>query len=537
MELALGLDVSSSRTTNATVLDGLRGTSVGLYRGDDFLLVLVDDHANYALPQALWYFSGEWIAVPRRVADHAGFTRAVPAFADVAAWIEQHARHDDGHLPDLVWIGSPQCLDGATLTADGSRLAFNHTSLSVALVAQFRLNRSFFDASSARFFSQRKVRARGVIESGWITVRTLWPEDFRLSLTSESDARTVHTVLNAAALRALTRAMPQGGAQSPFATETLWTRKVTTEDWRGRPVIALLLNGAQGDDDEAQGGHFALVTGRIGPNGEFADWLVSNFYTLDAVSEKGTIASMLPLDNYLADLNSGQQYYRPGYLLVAVLSIERTARLAQGALARVFNQFYRHQLEYAHARMNCAGITIDTLRALGWRIPRAGATSRIVAALCWPWMTIKTKSFAKGRMAVEYLWEERARLLPAVAFEQAGADLFALASASAKRRLSSFERELENDIDALIWVRMPQFPSSRAWGDAPVATLTEYHARIPADPADAQIIPLPPRPFPPTLRDADLLPPRLRVSTVVIVGWSLALACGALAAIAWALDR
>jgi hypothetical protein len=41
------------------------------------------------------------------------------------------------------------------------------------------------------------------------------------------------------------------------------------------------------------------------------------------LSEKRIIASMLPLDNYLMDLNSGQSYYRPTYLLVAVLKDAR----------------------------------------------------------------------------------------------------------------------------------------------------------------------------------------------------------------------
>src|SRR5204862_8231741 len=148
--------------------------------------------------------------------------------------------------------------------------------------------------------------------------------------------------------------------------------------WEGAPVLAVILNGAQGDDDEAHGGHFALVTGRIGaagtPGGPGAinDWLTNNFYTLDAESEKGIIAAMLPLDNYLADLNSGQAYYRPSYLLVTVLSDERAARVVQGALGRVYNQFYRHQLVYYHPTTNCTSISIDPLRAPGLDVPARG---------------------------------------------------------------------------------------------------------------------------------------------------------------------
>ena len=103
--------------------------------------------------------------------------------------------------------------------------------------------------------------------------------------------------------------------------------------------------------------------GTPGGPGAINDWITNNFYTLDAESEKGIIAAMLPLDNYLADLNSGQAWYRPSYLIVAVLKRERVASQVQGALERTYNQFYRHQLLYDHATMNCtrcAGTTLST---------------------------------------------------------------------------------------------------------------------------------------------------------------------------------
>lgn len=39
--------------------------------------------------------------------------------------------------------------------------------------------------------------------------------------------------------------------------------------------------------------------------------------------EKGILPAMVPMDNYLYDLNSGQSYYRPSYLLVLVLKQDR----------------------------------------------------------------------------------------------------------------------------------------------------------------------------------------------------------------------
>src|SRR5207244_4328434 len=212
------------------------------------------------------------------------------------------------------------------------------------------------------------------------------------------------------------RAEPAGGAQSPFTAITLWERSPgSARRWEGAPVLGVILNAAQGDDDEAHGGHFALITGRVGaagtPGGPGAinDWLTNNFYTLDSYSEKGIIAAMLPLDNYLADLNSGQGWYRPSYLIVAVLKDQRSAVLIQNAFCRVYNQFYRHQLVYRHPTMNCASISVDVLRAMGWQVPARGATSRALAVLGMPYYAIREKSVDKAIEGFDYFYEDRTR--------------------------------------------------------------------------------------------------------------------------------
>ena len=136
-----------------------------------------------------------------------------------------------------------------------------------------------------------------------------------------------------------------------------------------------MLSGAQGDDDEAHGGHFAVATGTVGPDGGWADWTVNNFYTLDAVSEKGIVAARVPMDNYLMDLNSGQSWYRPVYVLTLVLKQDRAARRYQEAIEPVYDRFYRHEFLYHHSAANCSGISMDALRGIGWEIPRRGPTS------------------------------------------------------------------------------------------------------------------------------------------------------------------
>jgi hypothetical protein len=263
-----------------------------------------------------------------------------------------------------------------------------------------------------------------------------------------------------------------------------------------------MLNGAQGDDDEAHGGHFAIVTGAFGSGGEWGDWLVNNFYDLDSFSEKGIIASTLTMDSYLADLNSGQSWYRPSYMLVAVLKQERTATLYEQAIGRVYNHFYRHDLIYRHSIANCAGVSMQTLRSLGWKIPEQGPTSRAKAVVALPYMAVRELSVESGRQAYDYLVTEQTELFPFMAFVAAGRDLL-LRIAGGGPTNTRYENMLRDDIEAVIFVRIPQFPSSRAFGRAPVLSIDEYNDRVPKDKSQRKIVPVAPRPFPSRMKDAD----------------------------------
>jgi hypothetical protein len=93
---------------------------------------------------------------------------------------------------------------------------------------------------------------------------------------------------------------------------TLWEREPgTARRWDGKPVLAAMLNGAQGDDDEAHGGHFAMVTGRVGPGGAIGDWLADNFYSLEAFSEKGIVAAVVR--STIIWPISARAWYRPSH--------------------------------------------------------------------------------------------------------------------------------------------------------------------------------------------------------------------------------
>jgi hypothetical protein len=85
---------------------------------------------------------------------------------------------------------------------------------------------------------------------------------------------------------------------------------------------------------------------------------------------------------------------------------------------------------------------------------------------------------------------------------------------------------LAADVESIVFVRFPQFPSSRALGDAPAVTMREFHSRVPAEPGLMQIVPVPARPFPTAMRDPDLLPARRPGSAYAAVIWGTLLLVG-----------
>jgi len=497
----------------------------GLYPQSDFRLTEGRCANGPTIPQALWYFKSETIAVPKPGMTVASFAKGVSVADDLRAWLAARPPGAAPEYPPLVWVAAQHVVAGARLSDDATVLAAAGGELRVSLTPKIPLNRSWFDGSSARFFHERSVKVRGSITGGAIEARTVWPEDFRLDRAPPAQ-RLVADLDTTLALRALVRAAPAGGARSPFAASVLWQRDAARDAAPpGHAVLGIMVNGAQGDDDEAHAGHFALVTGRTQEDGAIGDWLTNNFYTLDSESEKGILAAPVPLDNYLADLNSGQGWYRPSCVIVAVLRDDRGPALLQGALNRVYNQFWRHQLVYRHATMNCASISVDVLRLLGWDVPVRGPTSRLIAALGFPYNVVRERSIAKACTAFDYLWEDRTRLLPAIAFEEIGAGLLSLAGASSGSAASTgtLARMIADDVEAILFLRFPQFPSSRAFGDAPVASFWEYRSRLPADP---MVVPVPERPFPEALRDADLLPPPRPRSSYAAAIWGVLMLVG-----------
>lgn len=489
--------------TPAGLSGALDGGALGLLPADHFRVSGGKCSDCPTIRQGLWYFEDDLLAVPKAAHKVSGFAAQPDMVAAVREWAGAGAA---GQLdyPGLVWIGSPQVFDDVAIEADGKGVrTHDGGSARLLLVPKIATNLSYWNAATTDFFGQRPLRMRGeyrdVDGAPAFVARTVWPKDFvidgsRMPPRPLAEKETLATFVRDAG----------GGAVSPYTTRLLWERAPGKGGaLAGKPVIGIMLNGAQGDDDEAFGGHFAIATGKVGKQGEWADWVVNNFYNLDSFSEKGIVAAPVPMDNYLMDLNSGQQFYRPSYMLVAVLNNARTAAAYQGGVQRVFNNFYRHDFSYRHAGANCAGISLDVFKGLGWNIPERGATSHLKAIAGYGYLSAKDRSLASGRKIYDYLTEEQIRLYPAVAFDAAGSDLMSLVGAAAppRRQLSAFEKQLQSDVEALVLVRIPQVPSSRAMGSNPVFSFDEFMARTPPDRADWKIVPVGPRPFPDTLRE------------------------------------
>jgi hypothetical protein len=166
--------------------------------------------------------------------------------------------------------------------------------------------------------------------------------------------------------------------------------------------------------------------------------------------------------------------------------------------------------------MNCAAISVDALRTMGWPVPTRRNAGRALAWLALPAKLAQTGRLDAARDAFEYLAEDPVRLFPAAAFEECAADLLRLASKGARRADGPLARQLASDTLAIVALRIPQIPSSRAFGSFPVASPREYLDAWPPDPADAQLVPLPPRVFPPDALEAPPPAPARRPSDLAV---------------------
>src|SRR5690606_19231038 len=325
---------------------------LGLFDAADFRVVRGDCADCGASELIRWWFADELVAVP---------TGAPEARSAV-------------RRPQGIWIGAPSRVHSARLAADGRRIESDGGEIDLEIGPPLPTNSAYLDDSTLRYFAARPLIVRGGIapDREVFVARTIFPDDLRI----EVDA-VPRPLARRELLATLVEAQASGESQ-----RVLFAR--AGAEWRGRPVVAFVLTGAQGDDDGSRGGHLAVATGVLGERGEWHDWLVTNFYPLVEGNAKGIIPASLPIDNYLYDLNSGQLFYRPGYMLVAVLRSDRVAAAVQEGLDETLLELYCGAIEFDRARLNSTAMTIDTLRDLGWRIPGVGPTSRIAGLVAAP---------------------------------------------------------------------------------------------------------------------------------------------------------
>ena len=484
------------------------GFWIGLYSTGQFMLDSECGNGCIKTPQADWYFQTELTLIPKKSEKVADFSLSENATKDVPSPLDTDA------LPPLIWIGSGEVVLNTQIKFPKTNEYFSNSILNydpywantkkLQLTEKITTNQSYFNAASATFFKDKRVKLRGFEGSKSFIARTIWPIDFKIDPYSP-----LKPLGQNESLKSLVQ-YENGGAQSPFESRLLWAKDEWVKNkWAladansrfgsNKTVLAVMLNGAQGDDDEAHGGHFAVATGRMD---DMSNWLVNNYYNLASNSEKGIIAAPTPMDKYLMDLNNGQSYYRPSYMLVAVFKEYRVPVQFQAATNRVYQHLYRNDFVYDHSLNNCAGISIDTLRKLGWNVPTRGVTSQLKATAAYFYVATTERSLTKGRAIYDYLNTETTRLFPAVAFDEIGNDLFnrLLNPASKAQQNGKLEQQLKQDIEAVYFVRIPQIPSSRAFGMAPVYSFDQFMAQAPADRSQWKVVPTTPNLMPENLK-------------------------------------
>lgn len=390
----------------------------------------------------------------------------------------------------FIWQKGDAVING-TLAEDGKSILTENKIYQFKPTEKIPTNLSYYNEKSVKFFAKKQVIVKGDIKKDTLIADSIWPTEYSFN-------NNLTPVQNPVSVKQLV----QNEKINSFEPQLLWSKDNKPVSLQNKPVVAFILNGAQGDDDEAHGGHFAIATGNIDKNGQFNNLLVNNFYGINSFSEKGIISSRVPLDLYQADLNSGQSWYRPSYMLFAVLKNDKLSNLYQQSINHKFSEFYQHHFEYNHALANCSGINVDTLRGLGWNIPKQGVESYIKGIGAIPYVTL-TDSFESAKKGSNYMMSEKTDLYPFVAFDAISQDLLGRI-AKGQNLTSQFERQFAENLEAIIYVKIPQFPSSRSFGLAPIYSFDEYMKRVPQNKKDWKIVPVEANPFPDSLKDTQV---------------------------------
>ena len=190
------------------------------------------------------------------------------------------------------------------------------------------------------------------------------------------------------------------------------------------------------------------------------DWLVANYYA-GFGKRKGILASSVPLDNYLSDLNASQSGIALHGCWWHGCRDPRAARCLQYSTVLTASTAVAC---YHHASANCAGIIVSTLRAAwlggsgteaeGWQSRRrtAGDPAR------------QRQPEGKAKAAFVILTEDRTGSILPRRSEQIGADLLQLVRGTNRRHRASSRQCWHPTLMRCCWFACRSFHQSRAWG-------------------------------------------------------------------------
>ena len=328
--------------------------------------------------------------------------------------------------PPLVWVAAPQIVHGARLTADGEQHRRGGDVLRMRPVPRIPLNRSYFDASSVRFLravrSRCAERATAASSSCDRVARRLRARRRGAAAQSLPDGPSPQLAMRSLMRRGAARRRGESVHRARRCGSARAARRLARQG-----VLGLLVNGAQGDDDEAHGGHFALVTGRVARRRPHRRLARQQFLLARRRERKGHHRRAAAARQRISATSTA------GRLVSAVVHararVARRARRGARAVgdqprvqpvlsppARLLppeRQLREHQRRHA-ARARVAG-------------PARGPPTRWLAWLAFPFVALKERSLGKAKLAFDYLCTDQTRLLPAVALEEAFASVLSLA--------------------------------------------------------------------------------------------------------------
>src|SRR5580765_4570623 len=98
------------------------GAAFGLYPASDFRLTDGRCRDCPTIPQALWYFQRETIAVAQPGRSIASFAPGVSTAADLRAWVAGRDPAAAPEYPPLIWVAAPHVVSRARLSANATLL-------------------------------------------------------------------------------------------------------------------------------------------------------------------------------------------------------------------------------------------------------------------------------------------------------------------------------------------------------------------------------------------------------------------------------